>query len=185
MNKSIRPACLAILMAIMQAWPLQAGSAGAEEKTHVRSETGSDGSGVGNVKAAPAPRLSDTVVLSARSLPKGHRLREGDIYLAQVENARIPEGALREADEAVGKRLSRSIGPNLPIREPMLQETKEVKRGRRVTLVAEADGLRISAPGETLENSRIDGYVKVVNMSSKKTVTGRLVDEGTVRVDFR
>lgn len=185
MKKTILLPVLPILLALIAAGPSRAGSAGAAETPPGRSVFAYESPGGEKARAVSDSRRSETVVLSARSLPKGHRLREDDIYLAQVEGTRIPDGAIREAEEAVGKRLSRSIGPNLPIRERMLSETREIKRGRRVMLIAEANGLRISAPGETLENGRIDGYVKAVNLSSKKSVTGRLVDESTVRVDFK
>jgi flagella basal body P-ring formation protein FlgA len=53
-----------------------------------------------------------------------------------------------------------------------------------VTLVAESGGVRISTMGETRENAYIEDAVKVTNLSSKKTVTGILIDENTVRVAF-
>jgi len=59
-----------------------------------------------------------------------------------------------------------------------------VKRGRKVTLVAEGGGMRIATHGETRENAYVDDAVKAVNLASKRTVTGILVDENTVRVDF-
>ena len=44
--------------------------------------------------------------------------------------------------------------------------------------------MRIATSGETRENAYVDDVVKVVNLASKKTVTGILVDENTVRVDY-
>jgi len=80
--------------------------------------------------------------------------------------------------------MNRTIGPGLPVLSKHLAGSKLVKRGRRVTLVAERGGVRIATGGETRENAYVDDAVKVLNLASKKTVTGILVDENTVRVDF-
>lgn len=131
--------------------------------------------------SAPPP---GAVVVSARSLAKGHVVAPGDVYVARMAESRIPPGALRDPGEVVGRALARSVGVNVPIREPMLVDPAEVPKGRRVTLVAEAGPLRVSAPGVTLEAGRIDRAVRVVNLATRRTVTGRLVDGATVRVEF-
>ena len=123
-------------------------------------------------------------MVASRRLWKGRPLAEDDVCLARTEIGKIPAGAFRDPKEVVGKAVSRSIGPNMPVLPQHVAGTKLVKRGRMVTLVAESGGVRISTMGETRENAYIEDVVKVTNLSSKKTVTGILIDENTVRVAF-
>jgi len=126
----------------------------------------------------------EEIVVTARRLWKNRSVEEDDVALARVEVGRIPAGAARDTAEVVGKVLNRTVGANLPILARHLAGSKLVKRGRTVTLLAESGSVRIATVGETRENAYIDGAVKVVNLASKKTVTGILVDENTVRIDF-
>ncbi|MBP2673913.1 MAG: flagella basal body P-ring formation protein FlgA [Deltaproteobacteria bacterium] len=126
----------------------------------------------------------EEIVVTARRLWKNRPLAEEDVFLARMEIGKIPAGAFRDPEEAVGKVLNRSVGANQPLLSGHLAGSKVVKRGRKVTLLAESGGVRIATSGETRENAYVDDVVKVVNLATKKTVTGILVDENTVRVDF-
>jgi len=126
----------------------------------------------------------EEIVVSSRRLWKDRPLSEDDLTLARTEIGRVPSGAFRDPKDVVGKVMNRTIGANQPVLPQQLAGSKLVKRGRKVTLLAVSGGMRISTSGETRENAYVDDVVKVVNLASKKTVTGILVDETTVRVDF-
>jgi len=126
----------------------------------------------------------DRILVSRRAFRKGYALQEDDFYETLMDVTRIPIGALKNVEEGVTKVLVRSIGANMPITDSMLSEATVVKKGHRVRLVAEYPGLSVSTKGEIRENGRIGDYVKAVNLSSKKVVSGLLIDESTVKVDF-
>ena len=126
----------------------------------------------------------EEIVVASRQLLKNRAIAEDDIFFARTAINKIPAGAVRDSKEIVGKTVNRSIGQNLPILQQHVAGSKLVKRGRTVTLIAESGGLRVSAVGETRENAYINDAVKVTNLASKKTVTGILIDENTVRVSF-
>ncbi|HET6514390.1 MAG TPA: flagellar basal body P-ring formation chaperone FlgA [Thermodesulfovibrionales bacterium] len=136
------------------------------------------------ITATANVRAFDWIVLSRRAFRKESVLQKDDTYVTLMDVARIPKGALNNADAVVGKSLTRSIVANVPLDDSMISEKSTVKRGHKVILVAEAPGLNITAAGELKENTRVGDYVKAINLSSKKTVTGVLVDENTVRVGF-
>jgi flagella basal body P-ring formation protein FlgA len=133
---------------------------------------------VANVKAF------DRVVQSRGAFRKGRLLKADDIYLSLMDVTKIPKGAIRSVEEAEGKVLSRSVIANMPFTGSMLEEALNVKRGHRVVLLVESPAFGLSTLGELKENSRIGNYVKVLNLTSKKVVTGKLVDENTVKVEF-
>jgi flagella basal body P-ring formation protein FlgA len=139
----------------------------------------------GAVVTARADVLAyEEIVVASRQLSKGRNVTDDDLFLARTEVGKIPAGAVRDTKEVVGKVINRSIGPNLPVLQQHVGGSKLVKRGRTVTLIAESGGVRVATMGETRENAYIDEAVKVTNLSSKKTVTGILIDENTVRVTF-
>jgi flagella basal body P-ring formation protein FlgA len=134
--------------------------------------------------ATATVRAFDSIVVSRRAFRKGRTLQDDDVYTTLMDVRRIPAGAVKNIGQAAGKPLTRSIVANMPIVSGMLSETPLVKRGTRVTLLVEAQGFTITTTGETKENSSVGRTVKAANVASKRTVTGMLIDENTVRVEL-
>lgn len=136
------------------------------------------------ITAAANVRAYDQVVISRRALRKGYTIKEEDVYTTLMDIRQIPGGAIKETEEVVGRQLNRSISANLPVTDNMADEKSLLKKGHRVVLVIEAPGFSITSRGEIKEDGHIGSLVKAVNIASKKVVTGILLDEHTVRVEF-
>jgi len=141
------------------------------------------GAGV-TVKATADVAAFEEVVTSARPLSKQRPLKEGDVCLARMEVEKVPAGAVTDLQAVVGKMLTRPIGANLPIVDRYLAGSPLVKRGGKVTLLVETGGIRITTTGEIRDNAYVHTSVRAINLASRKTVTGILIDENTVRVDY-
>jgi len=126
----------------------------------------------------------DQVIMSRNSFRKGYILTRNDVYATLMDSNRIPRGALREEVRVVGKPLTRSIVANAPITDAMISETPLVKRGHKVVLSIESTGFTIRTAGETRSDAAVGELVKVENYGSKRIVTGMLIDENTVRVEY-
>jgi len=137
-----------------------------------------------SITATAMVKTYDRVIMSRSGFRKGYVLKQEDIYTTPMETVRIPKGAVREEDRAVGKPLLRSIVPDRPITDTMVAEKPVVRRGHRVILAVESAGFSIKTVGEIDRDSVIGEYVKVLNLSSKKCLKGLLVDENAVRVEF-
>ncbi len=129
-------------------------------------------------------RALDRVVTAARAFGKGHILEKDDLYVKLMDVLKIPKNALREIGDAEGRQLSRSVIANAPLSADMVRSGQSVRKGRKVLLLVDAPGFRITAKGETQETALVGEHVRAMNLTTKKTVTGVLVDEGTVKVDF-
>lgn len=136
------------------------------------------------IVATASIKAFDRVIMSRGACRKGSVLRPSDMYPTLMDTGRIPKNAVREESSIVGKPLARSIVPNVPITQDMVSEMPVVKRGQRVMLSVEAAGFSIRTVGETKQDASVGDYVKVVNVASKRIVTGLLIDENTVRVEF-
>ena len=125
-----------------------------------------------------------SVVKSRRPFRKGHIITGDDIYIAKMDIRRMPNNSIGSAEAVLGKSLRRSIAANIPIVEDMIEKSRVVKRGKNVVLLIRRGGLNITAAGRTREKGYVGMPVKAINLSSKKEVTGVLVDENTVRLEL-
>ncbi len=126
----------------------------------------------------------DWVVMSRRPQGKGYVLKEDDLYRSLMDVTRIPRGAIKEIDEARGMSLRRSIIANSPLTGEMLGEGNMVKKGSRVMIVAESPSFIITTTGELRENGYVGSLVRAINLSSRKTIRGILINENTLKVEF-
>jgi flagella basal body P-ring formation protein FlgA len=137
-----------------------------------------------SIQATAFIKVYERIIMSRGAYRKGYVLRQQDTYSTTMESGRIPKGAVREEERVIGKPLTRSIVSNAPLTEDMMSETPLVKRGHKVVLCVETAGFSIKTLGETRQDASVGEYVKAVNLNSKKAVTGLLVDENTVRVEY-
>lgn len=136
------------------------------------------------VEATANVRVFEKVVMSRKAMPKGSLIQGKDVYVMLMDAARLPTGFIGDIDAVAGRQLTRSIIANKPILESMVSNSFLVKKGQRVVVLAESPGLNISTIGETNESAYVGSFVKVINLSSRKIITGRLIDESTVKVEF-
>ncbi len=135
------------------------------------------------ITAAATVKAFDRIVISRGAFRKGYYLQRDDVYSSLMDVQRMPSGAIKDIDQVVGKPLTRSIIANMPLTSGVVSETPIVKRGQKVTLLVESEGFRITAPGVMKENGSVGRYVKALNPGCKKTVTGLLINENTVKVE--
>ncbi len=124
------------------------------------------------------------VVVAKNYLPKHQIIRESDIHLVYRQINKYPADVLTEIKEVIGKRTNLHINAWEVLRKSMVEEPPLVKKGDYVTLLAENEGFRITTVGEVREEGRQGDRVKVLNISSKKEIYGRVLDSQTVQVDF-
>jgi flagella basal body P-ring formation protein FlgA len=136
------------------------------------------------ITATGSVKAFDWIVMSARAFRKGHNLQRDDVFSKLMDITRIPKGAIRNAEQMIGKPLTRSIVANVPLVDTMIAVVPVVKKGRKVTLVIESPSFIITALGEIKENSSVGSRVKAANLASKKIISGLLFDENTVKVEF-
>jgi flagella basal body P-ring formation protein FlgA len=75
-----------------------------------------------------------------------------------------------------------SIGAGRPIAAGDMDRPDLVKPGSSVTLVARVNGLGIEVRGIAMQRGGIGDVIKVKNLSSKKILSGKIVDAGLVLI---
>ncbi|MDA8088970.1 MAG: flagellar basal body P-ring formation chaperone FlgA [Nitrospiraceae bacterium] len=123
------------------------------------------------------------VVKSKRSLKANTFIGPDDISSSQVEISRLPAGGYFDNPSRVtGKELKCSISSGVTITNEMVSSFPLAVRGHKVTIVIESPNFRITAAGVLEESARVGDNVRVMNTSSKKMLSGLLVDENTVSI---
>lgn len=124
------------------------------------------------------------MVVALRPLERGDVIGEGDVALRKRDLASAPGRICRDMDQVVGKKVRVAIRGNTPVRSDYLQKVPLVKYGQMVTIIAENGLLQVTAAGKTKGAGAEGDLVTVQNLASKKDVQARVVDSGTVAVDF-
>lgn len=124
------------------------------------------------------------VVVARHPIGRLRPITMADLALKKVDIGRLPPDPLTDLNTAVGKRTRSNVMVGSVLRTDAIELPPVVKRGDMVLIVAQSSGLRITAIGEVRSSGRAGDRVKVVNVDSRKAVLARVVDEGTVAVDF-
>ncbi|MCI5064372.1 flagellar basal body P-ring formation chaperone FlgA [bacterium] len=123
------------------------------------------------------------VPVAKRALPRGSIVSSYDVVMARAELSKIPLDTAREPAQIVGQEMKYAIGYGEVFRKGKLAIPPIVERGGRVTLVYRTALLEATATGVALEDGIQGQRIRVRNESSKKTVTGEIVEPGLIRVN--
>ena len=96
----------------------------------------------------------------------------------------FPERArtFEEADQALGMEARVTLYAGRPIPLASLAPPAQVERNQLVTLVFRQGGLEIRAEGRALARGAPDETVRVMNLASRNTLSGRVAGPGLVFV---
>jgi len=85
-------------------------------------------------------------------------------------------------DAVIGREARVALYPGRPIRAGDIGTPAVVERNQVVPLVYMRGGLRIETEGRALARAGPGDYVRVMNLSSRATVTGRVTASGRIEV---
>jgi len=125
----------------------------------------------------------DWVIKSTRAIGKGEVIGMEDIYKTLENIKHIPKRSVIKEDILIGKVLKRSIPANYAITEGNIENISAVKKGQQVILLFDNGRIRITTKGVAKENGFIGENIKVLNISSKKQIEGKIIDNKTVLVN--
>ncbi len=132
----------------------------------------------------PYVQVRERVVVPARDLSRGSLLEPDDFRYVERDARRIPRDAVRDKSSLEGLRAKQSLREGRPIRGSQVEGVPLVERGDRVQIVLQAGALRINAMGEARDTGALGDWIRVVNVDSKRELSGRVDAEGRVHVAF-
>ena len=124
--------------------------------------------------------------VSAESLVATRTIRAKSLVAAEdlaLVSAELP-GALSDPGLAVGLEARVAIYAGKPVRLGDLGPPTLVDRNQLVTLIFLSGGLAISTEGRALARGSEGDDIRVMNLGSRNTVTGRIGPDGAVYVGW-
>lgn len=125
------------------------------------------------------PAFAESVV-ATRTIRAKAVIGPEDLTLVSAE---LP-GALSDPAAAVGQEARVAIYAGKPVRAGDLGPPTLVERNQLVTLIFLSGGLAISTEGRALERGSEGDTLRVMNLGSRNTVSGRVGPDGAVYVGW-
>ena len=125
----------------------------------------------------PAPGHADTLTAT--------RLVRPQSIIAPADLGIIPQdvpGALRGDEDIVGLEARITLYPGRPILPDHVGPAALIERNQPVVVFFRNGGLTIAADGRALSRGAEGDVVRVMNLSSRHTVSGRVQPDGSVIV---
>ncbi|WP_317056387.1 flagellar basal body P-ring formation chaperone FlgA [Roseovarius rhodophyticola] len=123
------------------------------------------------------PASADTIV-AAHTIRPMTVLSERDLDYIEKD---VP-GGVADPERLVGQEARVALYAGRPIREADVQAPAVIERNQVVELIYETNGLRIATEGRSLDRAGLGELVRVMNLSSRSTVSGRVSKSGQVIV---
>lgn len=124
-----------------------------------------------------APVYSEAIYAS-RVIRPGEIINSSDLRLGEKASA---ESSLL-LSEIVGAEARVIIYADRPIRADHTRPPTLVSRNQLVSLIFEGSGLRIEAEGRAMERGSLGESIKVMNLGSRRTVTGTVLADRNILV---
>jgi flagella basal body P-ring formation protein FlgA len=122
------------------------------------------------------------VVCSEKALERNDRLSAANLR-ERIGTTGMVEPLAWSAEQLNGVTLRRDVAAGEAIGIGDAGKTAVVKMGTNVKLVSNVNGLGIEVNGVAMQRGGIGDVIRVKNLSSKKVLTGRVIDTGRVFID--
>jgi len=126
----------------------------------------------------------DKVVCTLRPLDRHAILSAEDLTLERRNVSKLPASVLRALEGVEGKRLKHRLKAGSVLLANAIEDPPLVKKGDRVTIMAESPCLMVTAVGIARDKGSEGDQIRVTNCTGNKEIIARVVDGSTVKVDF-
>ena len=130
--------------------------------------------------AGTAVEMVEAAVL-ARAVERNEVIKSSDVVVERRPKAEVG-GDVASRDRAVGMQARKQLRVGQALKVADLAKPDLVQRDQSVTLTYEAAGLYLTIRGKALEGGTEGDVVNVLNLQSKRTVSGVVVGRGQVSI---
>ena len=144
---------------------------------------------IANDKVASPTRLRFTgsavetveAAVLARNVERNEVIKSSDVTVERRPKAEVG-GEAASRDRVVGMQARRQLRAGQAVKTADLAKPDLVTRDQTVTLIYEASGLYLTIRGKALEAGTEGDVVSVINLQSKRTVSGTVIGRGQVSI---
>ncbi|MBR0844021.1 flagellar basal body P-ring formation protein FlgA [Bradyrhizobium liaoningense] len=121
------------------------------------------------------------VAVLTRDIDRAELLKSSDVTLERRPKAEVT-GEPASRDRTIGMQLRRPMRTGMPIRVADIVKPDFVLRDQSVTIIYQVPGLYLTTRGKAIESGAEGDTVSVLNLQSKRTLTGVVTGRGEVTV---
>ncbi|QIP08774.1 flagellar basal body P-ring formation chaperone FlgA [Bradyrhizobium symbiodeficiens] len=122
------------------------------------------------------------VAVLTRDIDRAELLKSSDVTLERRPKAEVTgEAASRE--RSVGMQLRRPMRAGTPLRVADIVKPELVVRDQAVTIIYQVPGVYLTTRGKAVESGAEGDAVSVVNVQTKRTLTGTVTGRGQVTIE--
>jgi len=125
--------------------------------------------------------LFQNIVHSVHPLKRNDVISEKDIEFQRINISDAMDRFAIQYDQVVGKRVLKDVGFHQPILLADLDNPLVIRRNSVVTIVYRQPGLELSARGQAREDAGVGDTVRIVNVTTNRTIPCRVIDATTVQ----
>lgn len=123
------------------------------------------------------PVAADMLV-AARTIPGGTIIAPDDLVLRDINAA----GGITDPNLAIGQEARVALYAGRPIRAADIGPPSVVERNQVVALIYRHGGISISTEGRALDRASVGDVIRVMNLSSRATVSAQIDSTGAAVV---
>lgn len=128
--------------------------------------------------------LSVPIPVVNRRIQPDEILAPSDIEMIDMPWARVHSFAITDYEELVGMQVRRMLSPGRPVHHQSVIEPIIIARGEKVTIELQYGALKLTAAGKAISDAHLGQEVRVVNLSSNKTIVAIAKGDGLVEAQF-
>ena len=125
------------------------------------------------------PATADTLV-AARTIPARSVIGPDDLLLRDTSTP----GGLTDPSTLIGMEARVALYAGRPIRQGDVGPPAVVDRNQIIQLIYMRSGLKISTEGRALDRAGLGDLIRVMNLTSRSTVTARIGSDGAAYVSY-
>ncbi len=120
------------------------------------------------------------VPVLSNNIENGRIIRASDIKTITIKEKNFSKGIIVDANKLIGMTAKRMLIAGRPIKEMEVIAPQMVERGQIVTLSLNKGTMNISTKVKALENGAKGDVIRVVNLSSNKSLQAIVIDNNRV-----
>ncbi|MCK1722754.1 flagellar basal body P-ring formation chaperone FlgA [Bradyrhizobium sp. 141] len=121
------------------------------------------------------------VAVLTRDIDRTDLLKSSDVSLERRPKAEVT-GEPASRDRSVGMQLRRPMRAGTPLRVADIVKPDFVLRDQAVTIIYQVPGVYLTTRGKAIESGAEGDTVSVINLQSKRTLTGLVTGRGQVTI---
>jgi flagella basal body P-ring formation protein FlgA len=121
------------------------------------------------------------VAVLTRDIERTEMLKSSDVAQERRPKAEVT-GEPAKRDRAVGMQLRRPMRAGTPLRVADIAKPEFVQRDQNVTIIYQVPGLYLTTRGKAIESGAEGDIVNVINVQTKRTLTGVVTGRGQITV---